>query len=229
MGRWRAAGAIAVSTVTTAGCLHADSGQVATEVKAFESAAEVNSCREIGDAITDAEDAGTSSDDLHYSASLAEVWKCSVRERRRSERFVDACYVVGRAFNVFVYRKVPCESVHEGCPLGSRRDRGTRTAFLGRIRDVEWIYEAAIGDEVPPYETVRVEVYYQAAGAAKEHCGYLDVWVPVADDAGDPSQRPRARAAEQVKAQWTDDPRYSFSYSAAVPRRNTRRGLEGDA
>jgi hypothetical protein len=90
--------------------------------------------------------------------------------------------------------------------------------FLGRQVDPTLVYEESLGHN-PAYKTVRVEVSYQKTEGAKEHCGYLDVRVPIGDDIKDPSQRATALAAEIVKTEWTDR-QYSFSYF--LERRATR-------
>jgi hypothetical protein len=172
-------------------------------VKEYEGAVEVKSCQRIGDAITDDSDPG-------YGIELDEVWKCAVK-RDRTVGFVDACYVFHHAASSSIDRKLRCAAVGPGCPFGGHLDREAQTVFLGREPDRTLVYEESLGND-PAYKTVRVEVSYEATKGAREHCGYVLVRVPTADDADDPSQRPTALAAEIIETEWSD-PHYSFSYS----------------
>jgi hypothetical protein len=194
---WRALGTIVVSTLALAGCgLRAG---VDVAVKDYEGdAAEVKSCHKVVDAIThDGEGYG-----FAYG-TLSQVWKCAVK-RDDTADFVAACYVASEGIeSYFVFRKIPCASVGPGCPWRGRRDRAAQTVFLGRMVDTTLEYEREIGHH-PAVKTVRVDVFYD--DGTREHCGYLDVRVPSADD-------PTALAAEIVEREWTD-PHYSFSYSS---------------
>jgi hypothetical protein len=195
--RWCVVGTIVVSTLVPAGC---GGARVDSFVKDYESAAEVKSCHKIVDTITDGGDLGVDVD---------EVWKCAVKLDGNGG-FVDACYVFHNALASSINRKIRCASVRPGCPLGGHRERKAKTVFLGRHIDPTLVYEKSLGND-PAYRTVRVEVFYQERQGAKEHCGYLDVRVPIADDVNDPSRRPTALAAEIIEAEWTDR-HYSFSY-----------------
>jgi hypothetical protein len=195
--RWGVVGTIAVSTLVLAGC----GGGVASFVMDYESAAEVKSCHKIVDAVTN--------NGGDYGVELDEVWKCAVK-RDGNGGVVDACYVFHNALESSIVRRLRCPSVGPGCPLGGFRDRKAQTVFLGLEIDPTLVYEKSLGND-PAHKTVRVEVSYQKTGGAKEHCGYLNVHVPLADDAADPSQQPAALAAELVRKEWTDR-HYSFSY-----------------
>jgi hypothetical protein len=196
--RWCAVGTIVVSTLVLAAC---GGARVDSFVKDYESATEVKSCHKIVDTITD--------DGGDYGVDLDEVWKCAVKLDGKGG-FVDACYVFHNAAESSINRRIRCASVRPGCPLGGHRDRKAQTVFLGRHVDPTLVYEKALGND-PAYKTVRVEVSYHKMEGAKEHCGYLDVRVPLADDVKDPSQRPMALAAEIIKREWTER-HYSFSY-----------------
>lgn len=70
--------------------------------------------------------------------------------------------------------------------------------------------EEALGKN-PKHVTVRLQVSYEAAGGAKEHCGYLNVRLPIGDD---PSLDLEAQAAELIERSSWAEPNYSFSYSS---------------
>ena len=194
---WHAIRTMVVSTLALAGCGLRAGFDVA--VKDYEGGVrEVKSCHKVVDAITHDGEAY----DFPYG-TLFQVWKCAVK-RDGTAGFVSACYVASEGIeDYFVFRKLRCASVRPGCPWGGRRDRAAQTVYLGRVVDPTLEYERAIGNH-PAVKTVRVDVFYE--DDTREHCGYLDVRVPSADD-------PTALAADLIEPEWTD-PHYSFSYSS---------------
>jgi hypothetical protein len=170
-----------------------DDELVASQVKTLEGDdVEVSSCEKVGEAITR---------ESEYGASLNEAWKCSVGRLDGSES-VKSCYAVYNDLELGVIGRWGCSSLGPGCPPGGRR-LGSGNVFLGPITHPDLALERARGN-APPHQTVRVNVSRDAKGAT-EHCGYLDVQLPV--DAGDPLEL----AAERVEAHgWSQD-RYSFS------------------
>jgi hypothetical protein len=199
MGR-RVAGSIVVLILALAGCDagERDAAGVESHVKTYErDDVEVKSCNEIGDAITDDED---------YGATLHEAWSCDVKQLDATSAYAEACYVVYNELESGVVRGIRCTSVGQGCPAGGRHDREAQTVYLGQVIHPTLVLDRARGND-PSRTTVRVEVFHQEPEGAKEHCGYLNVRVPVGDD-------PMAMAAERVEGNgWAESP-YSFSYSS---------------
>jgi len=196
-----------VSTLALAGCSAGSGSGVDWYVVDYEGGhnyepvnVKVKSCHKIGDAITN----------YDWGVNLDEVWKCAVK-LDSTIGFVDVCYVFHRAGESSINRKIRCAGVGPGCPLGGRRDREAQTVFLGREVDPTLAYEESLGND-PASKTVRVEVFYEEREGAKEHCGYLNVRVPIADDVDDPSQQATTLAGELIESVW-DAPHYSFSYS----------------
>jgi hypothetical protein len=203
---WRVAGtvagAIAVLTLALVGYLAwrvsrgLDAGLVASHVKTFEGDdVDVRACEKtVGEAITN--------DD--YGPTLDEVWRCDVKQRDDSSGFAESCYVVYNGLESGVVWGIRCAAVGPGCPAGVSGERNANGRFLGRLVDPTLVLEEERGNS-PPFRTIRAVVHHQAGGA-REHCGYLNVRVPVGDD-------PLARAAEQVEGSGFSAPRYSLSYS----------------
>ena len=196
---WRVAGTIVVSTLALAGYLagcgfgEADAELVASHVKTFEGDdVEAKSCEKIGEAITSDE----------YGAKLDEVWRCGVKQRD-SSRFAESCYVVYNELESGVVRGIACAAAGPGCPAGGG-DRDVNGRFLGRVVDPTLVLEEERGNSAP-YRTVRVVVSHEEDGA-REHCGFLNVRVPAAED-------PLKQAAELVEASGFSPPRYSTSSS----------------
>ena len=201
-------GTIVGSTLALAGC----STAVAVDGlgEEHDGAAEVKSCHKIGDAITDAEDYGTSVDDLDYSATLDEVWKCAVKQRDGTSAFVDARHIRIHANSEFTcsVRRVGCESIGKGCPeLGARRgdllgrilgpELGVRKDHRKRPGVQDGPRRGFSSGDGGPQEAVRLSERLGADRRRRRR--------PVAGAGA-------ALAAEMIETQWTDDPQYSFSY-----------------
>jgi hypothetical protein len=169
----------------------ADEDLVASEVKTLEGEnVEVTSCEEVGEAIRRDE----------YGAFLAAAWRCDVASAGGSGP-VESCYTVYTELEVGIYGRLDCSSLGPGCPPGGRRVRGN--VFLGPIIHPDLVLERARGNAAP-HRTVRVDVSQDANGV-QEHCGYLDVQLPI--EAEDPLKL----AAERAEAHgWSED-RYSLT------------------
>ena len=188
-----------VSLLVLGGCLpgcgfwESEEETIASQVKIFEGGdVEVSSCEEVGEAVIR---------DSEYGASLTEAWKCSLDPTDGSGA-TESCYAASTALEAGVISRLNCSSLGPGCPPGGRHV-GEKDVFLGPIVDPDLVLERARQDD-PPHRTVRVDVSY-AAGGDPEHCGYLEVDVPI------DAEHPLKQAAELVEESGWSDERYALS------------------